>query len=137
MDENEQKPARSSRREIYVKPPTKKGGQRNEDNPNTGRELSPSDFPDDQWEGDVLLPVVEPPKPPDLQDAIKTLQDLGIAVSKPQIRPGKTGTPVQVRMSPELLKRLDAARGGHTRAQAIRSILERTLPKLPRGRTDP
>jgi hypothetical protein len=33
-------------------------------------------------------------------------------------------------MSPELLKRLDAARGGHTRAQAIRSILERTLPKL-------
>lgn len=41
----------------------------------------------------------------------------------------KTGTLVGVRPQPDLLARLDKARGGLTRPQKIREILEKELPE--------
>src|SRR3990167_5628599 len=41
---------------------------------------------------------------------------------------GGAGTLVGVRLQPKLLKRLDKHRGGKTRPQAIRELLEKHLP---------
>ena len=38
-----------------------------------------------------------------------------------------TGTPVMVRLQPDMLEKLDKARGGSTRPQKIRDILEQAL----------
>lgn len=47
----------------------------------------------------------------------------------PKPRPKGAGEMVGVRVQPPLLKRLDKARGGRTRPDWIRSLLERALPK--------
>ncbi len=41
-----------------------------------------------------------------------------------------TGTAITVRLQPELLARLDVQRGAVSRPEAIRSILEQSLPAL-------
>ena len=48
----------------------------------------------------------------------------------PSKAPDRAGTPVMVRLQPDLLEKLDKFRGGETRPQAVRRILMEKLDAL-------
>lgn len=69
----------------------------------------------------------------DQQPTVVEPVEVGVS---PQVRPSRpaphekvgVGTLVAVRLQPDLLARLDRARGGLTRPALVREILERELP---------
>ena len=63
------------------------------------------------------------------RETVFTADALAAVTPTPKKRPTQIGTMIGVRLQPDLLRRLDRARGGSNRAQHIRAILDLRLPK--------
>ena len=88
----------------------------------------------DRLKGEVVTDFVEVPRAA-VKRASKAVAALPapaqvVSVDRSRGKRGEvTGTQVVVRLQPEMLARLDAVCGDGSRAEAIRVLLERELPK--------